>query len=71
MSHAVRSSMALDNHLVGSVTVDSHPVYNSASLSIRSGKIYRTVTLVADGGASIMSIRVPTQADVRYEGSQR
>lgn len=57
--------MATDNHLVGEVMVQSHPVYGSASLSVRSGKTYRTVTLVASGGAIVGATRVPTASDIR------
>lgn len=47
--------------------VQSHPVYGSASLSVRSGKTYRTLTLVATDGAVVGATRVPTASDIRYE----
>lgn len=45
--------------------MQSHPVYGSASLSVRSGKTYRTVTLVGGSGADVGARRVPTASDVR------
>jgi hypothetical protein len=54
---------ATDNRMVGAVMVDSHPVYGSASLSIRSGKTYRTVSTVGASGATVGATVVPTTSD--------
>ncbi|GLD96587.1 hypothetical protein PINS_up005270 [Pythium insidiosum] len=54
-----------DNRMVGEVMVESHPVYGSASLSIRSGRVYRLVSQVGTGGASVGATRIPTSTDAR------
>lgn len=52
--------------MVGEVIVENHPVYGSASVSIRSGKTYRTVSYVGSSGATIGAVVIPTSSDARY-----
>ncbi|KAG2901137.1 hypothetical protein PC114_g13302, partial [Phytophthora cactorum] len=60
-----RDPFMFDNHLVGDVSVRSHPVYGSASLSVRSGKIYRNIDSVGSPGAAVGAKSVPTGNDIR------
>ncbi|KAH7477140.1 uncharacterized protein KRP23_7813 [Phytophthora ramorum] len=59
-----RDPFMFDNHLVGDVSVQSHPVYGSASLSVRSGKVYRNIDSIKSPGASVGATSVPTSKDV-------
>ncbi|ETM55198.1 hypothetical protein L914_01559 [Phytophthora nicotianae] len=60
-----RDPFMFDNHMVGDVSVRSHPVYGSASLSVRSGKIYRNIDSVGSSGAAVGAMSVPTSNDLR------
>ncbi|KAE9292578.1 hypothetical protein PR003_g24721, partial [Phytophthora rubi] len=60
-----RDPFMFDNHMVGDVTVKNHPVYGSASLSVRSGKVYRNIDSVSSPGAVVGARSVPTTRDVR------
>ncbi|KAJ8576865.1 hypothetical protein ON010_g2341 [Phytophthora cinnamomi] len=57
-----------DNHMVGEVTVKSHPIFGSASLAVRSGKVYRNIDSVGSPGAVVGARSVPTTNDVRSVG---
>jgi hypothetical protein len=67
-ANVVECGAAVDNHLVGDVSVRSHPVYGSASLSVRSGKVYRNIDSVKSPGALAGATSVPTANDVRFVG---
>lgn len=56
--------------MVGDVTVKNHPVYGSASLSVRSGKVYRNIDSVGSPGAVVGARSVPTTRDVRSDRMQ-
>ncbi|OQR96629.1 hypothetical protein ACHHYP_14463 [Achlya hypogyna] len=54
----------LDNRFLGDVTVESHPIFGSATLSITSSGLFRVVSTVSASGAPVSATWIPTSTDV-------
>ncbi|POM78875.1 Hypothetical protein PHPALM_3552, partial [Phytophthora palmivora] len=54
-----------DPFMFGDVSIKSHPTKGTASLSVRSGKVYRFIDSVKSPGAVVGATSVPTSQDIR------
>ncbi|EQC26242.1 hypothetical protein SDRG_15903 [Saprolegnia diclina VS20] len=53
----------MDNRFLGDVSVESHPIFGSASVEITSSGLFRAATTVGTGGAPIAATWIPTATD--------